>query len=226
MDIAGKEQTQFFNGRKAEFSVLREMTRVADAFKDMAEEYLTFIGEKGNWTRIDNQGRAALCREAVRLYGNTKKEIVEGSKLFETHEINRFEESLSIGVVIVTEGFNAIISGNEFLAIRRLSVASMILGMCQIMRSNGYVYNINKYLPSEIISNILSEKGKQASNKRHATNRNRATTIKAWYIDNHSAFKSMDRAAEKAQELFGVSFRTAREHIGKAAKDLRSTGKA
>lgn len=59
---------------------------------------------------------------------------------------------------------------------------------------------------------------------RHQANRDNAVRIKTWWLENRSQFSSLDQAAEKAVSLFGVGFRTAREHIGKAKKELRSAG--
>ncbi|MDD3329070.1 MAG: hypothetical protein PHW25_18465 [Zoogloea sp.] len=67
----------------------------------------------------------------------------------------------------------------------------------------------------------LAEKGAVA---RHAPNRKRAEEIRAWYLANKDHFTSLDQAAERARDEFNCSFRTAREHIGRAKKELLSAG--
>lgn len=69
-------------------------------------------------------------------------------------------------------------------------------------------------------SELLTRQGKKAADARHAENREIAQDIKDWYCENHQRFKSMDAAAEAVIKLQPVSFRTARKHIGEAAKEL------
>lgn len=70
---------------------------------------------------------------------------------------------------------------------------------------------------------ILSAAGRKAVNIRHAKNRERKAKIQAWYIENRSKFRSMEQAAQAAAKIHSVTPRTAREHIGEASKNLRST---
>lgn len=69
----------------------------------------------------------------------------------------------------------------------------------------------------------LAKKGADA---RHAPNRKRAEEIGAWWLSNKHRFTSLDQAAEQARKVFNCAFRTARDHVGRANKELRSTGKA
>ncbi len=68
--------------------------------------------------------------------------------------------------------------------------------------------------------------GKKGADVRHASNRKRAEEIEAWWLDNRNRFTSLDQAAAQAAKKFSCAFRTARDHIGRANKDLRSAGKA
>ena len=68
--------------------------------------------------------------------------------------------------------------------------------------------------------------GKKGADARHASNRKRAEEIEAWWLDNRNRFTSLDQAAAQAAKKFSCAFRTARDHIGRASKDLRSAGKA
>ncbi len=70
-----------------------------------------------------------------------------------------------------------------------------------------------------------SHAGKRAANARHAENRDIAERIKAWYGENHHRYRSMDAAAEAAARIEPISVRTARKHIGAAAKNIPSTRK-
>ena len=63
--------------------------------------------------------------------------------------------------------------------------------------------------------------GRIAADARHAENRAKAESIKAWWRENKNGL-SMDAAAEIAAKSHSVAFRTARKHIGDAAKQLRS----
>lgn len=69
----------------------------------------------------------------------------------------------------------------------------------------------------------MSQKGTDAL---HAFNRNRAKQIRDWWLANRVSFTSLDQAAERASKEFSCAFRTARDHIGMANKELRSAGKA
>lgn len=72
----------------------------------------------------------------------------------------------------------------------------------------------------------LSINAAKAANARHAENRITAERIKLWYQENHKRFASLDAAAEAATRVEPVAFRTARKHIGAAAKEQRSASKA
>ena len=65
----------------------------------------------------------------------------------------------------------------------------------------------------------------QGALARHAPNNQRAEEIKAWWLANKGRFKSFDQAAEHASKTFNCAFRTARDHIGRANKELRSASK-
>lgn len=66
---------------------------------------------------------------------------------------------------------------------------------------------------------------KKANDARHAENREIAERIRAWYAENHHHFPSMDSAAEAVARIEPVAFKTARKHIGTAAKNLPSARK-
>lgn len=68
-------------------------------------------------------------------------------------------------------------------------------------------------------------RSQRLSNSRHAENREIAERIKAWYIETHNQFRSMDAAAEAAAKIEPVAVRTARKHIVEAAKNLPSARK-
>jgi len=60
---------------------------------------------------------------------------------------------------------------------------------------------------------------------RHAPNKQKAEELQAWWLANKGRFKSLDQAAEHASKKFNYAFRTARDHIGRANKELRSASK-
>lgn len=67
--------------------------------------------------------------------------------------------------------------------------------------------------------------GRVAAEARHARSRAIAASIKDWWLQNGSNYKSMDAAAEDVMATMGVAFRTASKHIARAAKEQRSTRK-
>lgn len=67
---------------------------------------------------------------------------------------------------------------------------------------------------------------KKAASARHAENREIAARIQDWFIENHHSYRSMDAAAEAVTRIEPIAFRTARKHIGDAAKTLPSARKA
>jgi hypothetical protein len=71
----------------------------------------------------------------------------------------------------------------------------------------------------------IVELARKAANIRHAPARARKAQIQDWYSENHSKYRSMDQAAEAAATLFGVAFRTARDHIGEVRKRERAARK-
>jgi hypothetical protein len=71
----------------------------------------------------------------------------------------------------------------------------------------------------------ISALASKAANARHAEHRALADQVKAWYAENCSEFRSLDAAAEAAQKIAPLSFRTLRRHIAEAARELRSAGK-
>lgn len=77
-----------------------------------------------------------------------------------------------------------------------------------------------------IEAEVLSRNARKGADAAHAENREIAERIKAWYFDNQGSYRSLDGAAEAVIKIEPVSFRTARKHIGQAAKDLRSAGRA
>lgn len=72
----------------------------------------------------------------------------------------------------------------------------------------------------ESVSVLLRRHGQKAAYARHAENREIAQAIKDWYKENHMKFRSLDAAAEAAMKEQPVSFRTARKHIGAAAREV------
>ena len=65
----------------------------------------------------------------------------------------------------------------------------------------------------------------KAAFARHAENREIAERIQSWYAENRHLYRSMDQAAEAVVKLEPVAWRTARKHIGAAAKNLPSARK-
>ncbi|WP_374481321.1 hypothetical protein [Zoogloea sp.] len=74
-----------------------------------------------------------------------------------------------------------------------------------------------------LAARALAKKGAAA---RHAPSNQKAEEIRSWWLTNRDRFKSLDQAAEHASKKFSCAFRTAREHIGRENKELRSAGKA
>tara|TARA_R110001583_G_C5671067_1_gene411141 strand:+ start:12752 stop:13342 length:591 start_codon:yes stop_codon:yes gene_type:complete len=74
-------------------------------------------------------------------------------------------------------------------------------------------------------ADAITNLARRAAMARHAENYETAERIKAWYAENHHQFKSMDAAAQAAIKLEPVAFKTARKHIGEAAKNLPSDRK-
>lgn len=74
-------------------------------------------------------------------------------------------------------------------------------------------------VPSDDVARIImSERARSAANVRHAENREIAERIKAWYRENRHRYRSMDAAAAAVTKIEPVAFKTARKHIGDAAK--------
>ncbi len=72
--------------------------------------------------------------------------------------------------------------------------------------------------PQDLLQALRSELGKQGAAARHAENHEMKERIYEWWQANHSRFRSMDAAAEAYSRLEPISVRTARKHIGAAAK--------
>ncbi len=73
--------------------------------------------------------------------------------------------------------------------------------------------------------NPLRENARNAAGARHTENREIAERIQAWYAENHHRYRSKDAAAEAVTRVEPVAFKTARKHIGAAAKNLPSARK-
>ena len=100
------------------------------------------------------------------------------------------------------------------IAVHLLSFVNRVLGLAEK----------GKHMPT--VADIMSLVGKRGAHYRHAENRERAEAIKAWYRENIQKYRSMDAAAEAVADLLGVSFRTARKHVGEEARELRSARRA
>lgn len=61
-------------------------------------------------------------------------------------------------------------------------------------------------------------RAKRAAEARHAENYEIRDRIHEWWKSNHGNYKSMDKAAEALIRVEPVAFRTARKHIGEAAR--------
>lgn len=72
---------------------------------------------------------------------------------------------------------------------------------------------------------LRSMSAKKAAAARHGENREIAERLKEWFTENRDSFPSLDAAAQAAIKIEPVAFRTARKHIGDAAKELRSARK-
>lgn len=75
---------------------------------------------------------------------------------------------------------------------------------------------------AEFARKNASERARKAANASHAEDNEIAERIKSWYAENHRLYRSMDKAAEAVTRLEPVAFKTARKHIGTAAKNLPS----
>lgn len=73
--------------------------------------------------------------------------------------------------------------------------------------------------------NPVRENARKAAAARHAENREIAERIQTWFIENHQHYRSKDAAAEAVTRIEPVAFRTARKHIGAAAKNLPPASK-
>lgn len=80
-------------------------------------------------------------------------------------------------------------------------------------------------LARRVQKTAVSKNASKAANALHAEDNEIAERIKAWYLDNHHHYRSMDAAAEAVLRLEPIAFRTARKHIGTAAEELRSARK-
>lgn len=89
-------------------------------------------------------------------------------------------------------------------------------------RQRGYVRGTNHAARLEdnraLISALRSELARRGAAARHAENHEMRDRIFAWYREHYHRFKSMDAAAVAYLKEEPVSFRTARKHIGAAAK--------
>ena len=89
-------------------------------------------------------------------------------------------------------------------------------------RQRGYVRGTNRAARLEdnraLISELRSELARRGAAARHAENHEMRDRIFAWYREHYHLFKSMDAAAVAYLKEEPVSFRTARKHIGGAAK--------
>ena len=89
-------------------------------------------------------------------------------------------------------------------------------------RQRGYVRGTNQAARLEdnkaLIGALRSELARRGADARHVENREMRDRIFAWYRAHYHRFTSMDRAAEAYLKEERVSFRTARKHIGTAAK--------
>lgn len=85
-------------------------------------------------------------------------------------------------------------------------------------RVRGTVKAVSPEDKREIIELARSELARRGAAARHAENHEMRARIFAWYREHYHLFKSMDAAAEAYLKEEPVSFRTARKHIGAAAK--------
>lgn len=126
--------------------------------------------------------------------------------------------------------------GRYLLALRLMSYAQIVLHRaCDLVTKCNLQDRINTE-PSDkkrvemrsILDSYspVSKNARKAADARHAENREIAERLKNWYAVTWSQFKSLDAAAEAATKIEPVSFRTARKHVGEAAKNLPSARKA
>lgn len=146
-----------------------------------------------------------------------------------TEELNGFEGSLTAGIRYIASvlRFTDDLDGltDDGLA-RRLehSIDALkgVLTLLELAERNASRAEIRRVLTQQ----MKSEFARRGADARHKRHRETGDRIRAWYWDNHSRFTSMDGAAEAISKIEHVSFRTAREHIGTAAKEMRSARKA
>lgn len=116
-------------------------------------------------------------------------------------------------------------------AANALPFGSALSRSMAVARHLGVVEERFKRLEHEksIVSTARSENSRQAAQARHKEHREQADKIKAWFIEHHTQFKSMDSAAEYCccnLDWVKLSWRAVRAHIGSAKKELKSTQSA
>ena len=93
-----------------------------------------------------------------------------------------------------------------------------------ITQDEEWLEALDKKLASER-ADAIKDLARKAANARHAEDNETGERIQAWYSENYHLYRSMDKAAEAAIKLEPVAFKTARKHIGIAAKKLPSARK-
>jgi hypothetical protein len=155
---------------------------------------------------------------------------------------NRFSGEKRDSIRLIAEadhelnlGYLAHEEGRYLLALRLMSRAQIILNRaCTVVAKCNLQDRISTE-PSDkkraemrlILDSYspVSKNARKAADARHAENREIAERIKAWYIENHHRFRSLDAAAEAATRIEPVVVKTARKHIGDAAKKIPSARK-
>lgn len=122
------------------------------------------------------------------------------------------------------EGQKPIYAAYTLIALERLAQHALHEGDgWKCMQLLMEIYECISYFSPELIPAKFA--ARKANEARHVHNRATASRIVHWYFENHKKFQSLDAAAEAVTRIESVAFRTARKHIGEAAKELRSTRK-
>lgn len=149
-----------------------------------------------NWTVELPVITESVLRSIECLKERTPDDRKQGLDLLASACFNCFLAQMALG------------QGRYFLALYHLGISTS--GMHSALGSIGRMHE------------ILSENARKAADARHAENREIRDRIHSWYAENHHRYRSMDKAAEAVMRIEPVAFKTARKHIGTAAKNLPS----
>lgn len=153
--------------------------------------------------------------------------LVDGDSIIDSWNESDFPENfpiqMHIALAFCGQAARAHWGGEEQRAWTYAFDASVYLGKTLILLHDKYLR-----LLSNSASFALSENARKAAIAGHAGSRETYSIkkqISDWFVDNHSKFKSLDKAAEAALGVAPISFKTARKYIGEAKKAIPSARK-